>query len=49
LERKKATTLASTRGGVAKGGVGDVQEGDLEELDAAVDAFIWFPELRTES
>jgi hypothetical protein len=50
LKRKKVTILTSTREGGAKGrGVGDGQEGDLEELDAAIDTFIRFPELRTKS
>ena len=51
LKRKKVTMLTSTREDeVKERGVGDVkQEDDLEELDAAVNTFIWFPELRTES
>ena len=51
LKRKKVTMLTSTREDeVKERGVGNVkQEDDLEELDAAVNTFIRFPELRTES
>jgi hypothetical protein len=45
---KKVVILTSIREGGVKGrGVGDVYDG-LEELEAAVDTFIGFPELRTE-
>jgi hypothetical protein len=50
LRRKKVVTLTGTRGGRVKGrGVGDLRMGEFEELDVAVNTFIQFPELRTES
>ena len=46
---KKAAVLTSAREGRAEGrGVGDLREDDLEALDAAVNTFTQFPELRTE-
>ena len=50
MEGKEATILTSIReGGAKERGVGDLEEDDLEELDAAVNAFIQFPELGTET
>jgi hypothetical protein len=47
---KKAAILTSTRkSGAKRRGVSDVQKDGLEGLDTTVNAFIQFPELRTES
>ena len=42
--------IASTREGGAKGqGADDLRENEFEELNATIDAIVWFPELRTEN
>ena len=47
---KKIAMLTSTREDRAKErGVGNLREAEFQEHDTAVDAFIWFPELRAES
>ena len=49
LKKKRAAVLTSTGEGREKGRGGDMQEDDLEQLGAAVNTFIQFPRLTTES
>ena len=46
---KAAISMSTGEGGAEGRGVSNPQEGDLGELDAAVNTFIRFPELRTKN
>jgi len=47
--KKVAMLTGTTEGRAKEWGVGDLREAEFGEHDAAIDAFIRFPELRTES
>jgi len=47
---KSVVVLRDARVDEVRGqGFGDLREGGFEELDATVDAMVWFPELRMKS
>ena len=46
LKRKEVAIFTTVRGGRAKGqGASGLQKDGFEELDATIEAAVWFPEL----